>query len=251
MSVAHEEFDWDAFMRDTNDASIAATGAWMRCLYKMRHSVTPGRLTRTLPQYARLFGSTVDQAKAVVDEIVSLNIGDADEADGQITLTNRRMYRKHLSQKSNENGGLQPHPKLDIISSSSKKNVDKEEEKNNSNVASVFGFWQSVLNHPQARLTIERRRAIQGRLKEGYSVDDLKRAVSGCKASRYHMGENDHGKVYDDIELICRNGSKVEQFQSYLTAKGKPSIVRQRGPGWTCQNCGRLACLGCEETIAA
>src|SRR5687767_4077287 len=89
-----DEFDWDAFMRDTYEASPAATGAWLRCLYKMRLSVTRGRLSWPLSSYARLFGTSQDQAKVLIDEIRALGIGDAENlGDGGITLTNRRMYR--------------------------------------------------------------------------------------------------------------------------------------------------------------
>jgi hypothetical protein len=53
---------------------------------------------------------------------------------------------------------------------------------------------------------------IRGRLEEGYTVDQLKAAVDGCGGSSFHQGDNERGHRYDDITLICRSGSKVEQF---------------------------------------
>lgn len=89
-----EEFDWDAFHGDTCEASVAAVGAWARCLYKMRRSVTRGRVSWPMSTYARLFGTSVEQAKVLIDEISALGIGDADqESNGNVTLTNRRIYR--------------------------------------------------------------------------------------------------------------------------------------------------------------
>jgi hypothetical protein len=53
---------------------------------------------------------------------------------------------------------------------------------------------------------------VGARLKEGFSVADLKRAVIGCKLSPWHQGENPSGAVYDDLELICRNDANVRRF---------------------------------------
>lgn len=76
----------------------------------------------------------------------------------------------------------------------------------------VFTYWQQVMNHPQAKLDAKRERAIKARLKDGYSVGDLCRAVDGCSRSPHHMGQNETRTVYDDIELICRDGPKVDGF---------------------------------------
>lgn len=76
----------------------------------------------------------------------------------------------------------------------------------------IFEFWQRTLNHPTSKLTSERERAIVARLREDYTVEQLKTAIQGCRASPYHQGQNDTGTIYDDLTLICRNGSKVEQF---------------------------------------
>lgn len=81
-------------------------------------------------------------------------------------------------------------------------------------VSLVFDHWKSVMSHPDARLVPKRKKLIEARLREGYSVDDLKAAVDGCKASDFHQGKNDSGKVYDDLTLILRSGDKVEQFKN-------------------------------------
>ncbi len=83
------------------------------------------------------------------------------------------------------------------------------------NIYMVFNYWKSILNHPKAKLTKDRETKIRARLKEKYSVDDLKKTIDSCKASSYHMGDNEQNKVYDSIELLFRNGDKVEQFWGY------------------------------------
>lgn len=52
---------------------------------------------------------------------------------------------------------------------------------------------------------------IVARLRDGYTVEQLKAAVDGCTRSPFHQGENDRGQVYDDLELICR-ADKVDRF---------------------------------------
>lgn len=91
----------------------------------------------------------------------------------------------------------------------------------------VFEHWRTVMAHAGAKYTAERRRKVEARLREGYTVEQLCRAVDGCRASRFHQGENEDGKVYDDLTLICRNGSKVEQFIAGLNGKAIPEKTRR------------------------
>lgn len=81
--------------------------------------------------------------------------------------------------------------------------------------------WQQVMDHykayhprafPKVLSTLKEVKKIQARLKEGFSVEDLIEAIDGCHRSEYHQGQNDQGKKYDSLELIVRDGSKVQQF---------------------------------------
>ena len=93
----------------------------------------------------------------------------------------------------------------------------------------VFKYWQQRLNHPRAKLDRKRQRAIAARLKDGYSIDDLKRAIDGCRASPWHQGQNDKRRTFDDIELICRDAAHVEQF---MAIGGEQSAEQQRLDDW-------------------
>lgn len=92
----------------------------------------------------------------------------------------------------------------------------------------VFAYWQVTLEHPTAKFTGERRRKVEARLREGYTVHQLKRAVDGCKATPHNMGENDTGQKWDDLALICRNGSQVERFQDAAGDRGQDPQERAR-----------------------
>jgi DNA-binding transcriptional MerR regulator len=61
-------------------------------------------------------------------------------------------------------------------------------------------------------LTPERKNKIRLRLQDGYTVDDIKKAIKGCKGSPSNMGDNENGRLHNDIELICRTGTKLEGF---------------------------------------
>jgi hypothetical protein len=88
----------------------------------------------------------------------------------------------------------------------------------------VFECWKDVMKHPRSHLDDKRLRLIVARLKEGYTKEDLCLAITGCSASKFHMGENDGGKVYDSIELIFRDAGKVDWFVNI----GEQEINRRR-----------------------
>lgn len=95
----------------------------------------------------------------------------------------------------------------------------------------VFDHWREVMGHPLAKLGdngSKRYRAVAGRLKDGYSVDDLRKAVEGCKRTPWNMGENDRGGIFDDLELICRDAAHVDRFLSVALNGHAPA--RMRGP---------------------
>ena len=79
-------------------------------------------------------------------------------------------------------------------------------------VIKIFEHWKIAMKHPGALLSDERAAKIKTRLKEGYTPEQCIAAINGCASSDYHMGKNDTGTVYDSIDLIFRNASKIESF---------------------------------------
>ena len=90
-------------------------------------------------------------------------------------------------------------------------------------VLDVFEHWKSVMSkNGKTVLTPKRKRAILARLKEGYSVEDIKAAIDGCSQDAFSMGANDRSKPFNDIELICRSGEKLEGFRDAPDARTGP-----------------------------
>lgn len=87
-----------------------------------------------------------------------------------------------------------------------------KEQKDSARAREVFEYWQEVAGHPRTKLDDKRKRKIRARLRDGYTVDELRAAVDGVLKSPFHMGENDHNMKYDDIELICRDAAHVDRF---------------------------------------
>lgn len=83
----------------------------------------------------------------------------------------------------------------------------------------LFIYWKERCNHPHAKLTSERQRRIRARLDEGYSEEQVRKAIDGAARAAF---VNEQGKRFDDIELICRNGSKLESFMERAESKLHP-----------------------------
>jgi hypothetical protein len=93
-------------------------------------------------------------------------------------------------------------------------------------VSDIFEHWAHVMGYRRARLDDKRRRVIRARLKDGYSIDDLKDAIDGCYLSPFHHdGDNDHGQRYDEICLILRDAEHVDKFMM-LADEGKKALER-------------------------
>lgn len=98
----------------------------------------------------------------------------------------------------------------------------------------VFAEWKRVFGKTAGAIfTSEREKKVKARLKEGYTLERLFKAIRGCKSSPHHMGQNDTGTVYDDLELICRDGKHVETFEGFAdrAAAGVPASKPQRAGG--------------------
>lgn len=71
----------------------------------------------------------------------------------------------------------------------------------------VAGWKRVVRGVRVPKLDDKRRGKIRARLREGFTVDDLKRAVDGLWLSTWHVENKRH-----DIELVCRDASHVDDF---------------------------------------
>jgi len=78
----------------------------------------------------------------------------------------------------------------------------------------VFEAWVDATgrDRARARLTAQRRKKVDARLREGYDVNELVSAVRGISLSAWHRGDNDNRVRYDDLTVALRDGSQVERF---------------------------------------
>lgn len=84
----------------------------------------------------------------------------------------------------------------------------------------IFEYWCLVMQkNGSAKFTADRKRAVKARLKEGYTIDHIKQAIDGCARSDWHMARDGRNTTkYDDLELICRNGSQIEKLAMNIGA---------------------------------
>jgi hypothetical protein len=94
-------------------------------------------------------------------------------------------------------------------------------------VRRVFELWQREC-HPRAWLTTERELAVIRRIDEGRSDEEFAEAIAGAKRAAY---VNDKGVCFDDLELICRNGTKFDSFRRRaqgVESRDELVIIRKR-----------------------
>lgn len=73
----------------------------------------------------------------------------------------------------------------------------------------LIAYWQQQCSHPSAKATPERLAKLGARLRDGYTEAEIRKAIDGAAAAAF---TNDDGHKFDDLTLICRNGSKLEDF---------------------------------------
>ena len=108
----------------------------------------------------------------------------------------------------------------------------KDKSAKANSVFNLFQYWCDVMGKSisTSKLTSKRDKAIKARLKEGYTVEQIKAAIDGCRADPFSMGQNDRQKPFNDIELICRTGEKLESFLSgKVSAKGAQRDINEIG----------------------
>jgi hypothetical protein len=95
----------------------------------------------------------------------------------------------------------------------------------------VYEHWKQTCR-PNAR-TFEgkRREKVTARLRESYTVEDLCKAIDGAKKAAYVKD----GVRYDDLELICRDATKVDAFMAKADASAAAALPSKRAeamPRW-------------------
>ncbi len=89
-------------------------------------------------------------------------------------------------------------------------------------VAAVFTYWRDVRKEavvgedlPPARMTEKRAGKIRARLREGFTVAQLKRAVDGLFSSTWHLQRG-----FTDLCLVMKDQPHVEQYMQWAKGDG-------------------------------
>lgn len=83
----------------------------------------------------------------------------------------------------------------------------------------VFQAWQEATGKHRAQLDPKRRRRIKAALKQ-YPLADVVDAVRGWQFSPHHRGQNTHGTVYNDLDLLLRDAEHLERFRDLARGEG-------------------------------
>ncbi|OZI20519.1 hypothetical protein CAL26_23785 [Bordetella genomosp. 9] len=160
-------------------------------------------------------------AGGVTDSVMGVTDSGTVTESVMLGLPNREPQKETLQKKEN------------TLSTSVDLASETPPEKPPSDVRRVFDHWRDVMQSPRSQLDAKRVKAIKAALKAGYSVDDLRRAISGCSKTPHNMGKNDRHQKYNGIELILRSADQIDRFiandgQNPAAADGRQDLGEGR-----------------------
>jgi hypothetical protein len=90
----------------------------------------------------------------------------------------------------------------------------------------VYAVYKHYWSHGHPRReplrTSKTWRAIAARLKDGWTIKELCKAVDGYHLSPHHQGQNDRGTVYLDLYLFVCDEEQVQKGIGYAENPPKP-----------------------------
>ena len=78
------------------------------------------------------------------------------------------------------------------------------------------------MDHPDAKLDLNRQELINNALNLGYNVTLICNAITGCSLTSYNMGNNDRGERYDGLHIILRNANQIDRFINHYNKPPQP-----------------------------
>lgn len=88
-------------------------------------------------------------------------------------------------------------------------------------VDKVFNFWRS-LHGIKRKMNATDKRFIERAFNLGYSEKQCLDVLKAHKMCKWHMGENEYGKVFNYLKCIFKDRKKIEQFLEHPDGK-KPN----------------------------
>jgi hypothetical protein len=96
-------------------------------------------------------------------------------------------------------------------------------------VAEVFDAWKAATGRNGRTEFTPKRRDLLTRWLKVYPLPTLLAAAVGVTYSPHHMGDNDRGTKYDDLELVFRDEKHIEQFSGYELEPSTRPTGRKQG----------------------
>lgn len=90
-----DQFYFGDYIRDTRCLTIDARGAWMDILAFGFFETPQGRISQDIDTWSRMFGTDVDTALSILEQIKARKVGDVVTLrNGEIQVSNRRIFRE-------------------------------------------------------------------------------------------------------------------------------------------------------------
>lgn len=100
MKLPFLQFFPDDYLRDTRALSLAAKGGWTDILCMLHGAQNRGSMTLPMLGWARIMGASVDQAEAVIGELLVMKVADIERnSNGNVTIICRRMVRELITRE--------------------------------------------------------------------------------------------------------------------------------------------------------
>lgn len=97
-----DQFYYADYIRDTRGLTLTARGAWMDFLCFAWWANPMGQLTKTIEEWALLWGCTVEVASRAIDEIKAQKVGNVTVRNNEITIMSRRQVKKRKEREANK-----------------------------------------------------------------------------------------------------------------------------------------------------
>jgi hypothetical protein len=90
----------------------------------------------------------------------------------------------------------------------------------------VFEYWRERCRggDPRVKFTADRRRKVTARLRDGYTLDYLKRAIDAAADAPTVV----QGETHDDLEYVCRSGRVLEKHHARAEALAREDRSERR-----------------------
>ena len=127
-------------------------------------------------------------------------------------------------------GGVGEVPPLRLVPTEAEPEATKARRPNTvTNIWAVYKHYYHAQHRPIRRClkpSTKTWRAVAARLRDGWTVEELCKAIDGYHLSPFHQGQNETGTKYLDLELFMRSEEKVQKGIDFAEHPPKPNRGR-------------------------